>query len=334
MEATNLDTAVESLLAPAPQGAEDNLSEAVDALVEPDQDAEVEAVEDTDESYDEVEASDDLEEYDATEVDDEVDAVDEDDEEILYDVNVNGKQERRTLSQLKQGYAGQEYIQQKMRENADTAKQLETRVEQIQQYEAQLAQQQQQMLALQQQMQQGDFVPPTPPSDEMFQDDPVGYMQEKIEYDKAKEAYDARAAQLQQMQQQQQQREVQQNNAYIRQQMELLQQKIPEFADPQQAEKVRAELVQGGQDYYGVPAEVLGGLKEAVEIEILRDAIRYRKLQEGKAKTKAKVKKAPQMVKPGARKVQDGEAATRKKQRAQFSKSGKIEDALSYMIKD
>ena len=60
------------------------------------------------------------------------------------------KQERWTLSQLKQSAAGQGYIQQKMRENAEQSKQIETQ-------KAQLAQQQQAILKMYKQMQQGNY---------------------------------------------------------------------------------------------------------------------------------------------------------------------------------
>ena len=281
----------------------------------------------SDEEGDDIEASSD--EYDdATEIDDDVEAVDEavDIEEYAFDVVVNGKTEQRTLSELKQSYAGQSYIQQKMRENAETAKQL-------QQERAEMTQERATLIEMRQRMMNGEFNPPTPPSEEIFSNDPVGYMEAKMHYDKAKEAYDARQAEFQQQQQLQKQQEVQQNNAYLRQQMELLQQRIPEFADPQTADKMRKELVQGGQEYYGVPAEVLGGLKEAVEVEILRDAIRYRKMQEGKATAQAKVKKGKPMVRPGAKKVQDGNKAKRQKQMGKLRQTNNINDAIDLMYR-
>lgn len=126
-EATTLESAVDSLLAPqegaqAPQ--EENLQEAADAMVEPTQD-ESETVEEAVEEADAVEASDDSDEIeyedDATEYTEEVEAV-EDDSDSLFDVTIDGRTESWTLSQLKQSAAGQGYIQQKMRENADAAK--------------------------------------------------------------------------------------------------------------------------------------------------------------------------------------------------------------------
>ena len=132
--ATTLDEAVGSLLSPDVGGEptqEDNLREAADDMIEPTQDAESEVIEEAEEDADVIDASDDdgEAEYedDATEYTDEVEAV-EDDSDALFDITIDGRQERWTLSQLKQSAAGQGYIQQKMRENAEQAKQLEAAI--------------------------------------------------------------------------------------------------------------------------------------------------------------------------------------------------------------
>ena len=329
--ATTLESAVESLLAPEVGGEptqEDNLREAADAMVEPTQDVESETVEEVEEDADAVEASDDSEEVaqedDATEYTDEVEAV-EDDSETLYDITIDGKPERWTLSQLKQSAAGQGYIQQKMRENAEAAKQNET-------LQAQLAQQQQAVLNMYNQMQQGDFVAPVPPSKELFQNDPIGYMEEKIKYDEAVQQYDTKMQQLQQMQQQKTQQSEQQKKLHREEQMQLLQQRVPDFADPQKYEKAAQDMLKGGQEYYGVPQEALMQLTDAVEIEILYDAIRYRRLQANRKNVDQKAKKAKPMVKAGAKRVEDGQAATRRKQEAKAMKSGNIADMADLLI--
>ena len=331
MEATSLDSAVESLLSPEVGGEptqDDNLREAADAMVEPTQDAESEAVEEVDEYADVVEASDDDSEYaeedDATEYTDEAEAV-EDDSETLFDVTIDGKPERWTLSQLKQSAAGQGYIQQKMRENAETAKQIEAA-------KAQLAQQQEAFLNLQAQAQQGGLTPPTPPSKELLESDPIGYMQEKEAYEEAMQSYNQNLAQMQQMQTQQQQMTEQQKLAHRQEQIQLLQQRVPDFADPQKYEAAAKEMLRGGQEYYGVPQEALMQLTDAVEIEILYDAIRYRRMQANRKNVDAKAKKAKPMVKAGAKKVQDGKTATRRKAENNLRQKGSIDSALDLLI--
>jgi len=323
VEATTLDQAVDSLLAP-----QENSEETVEATEEPTQDVESDFEDDAaDEEV--IEASDDdgEAEYedDATEYTDEVEAVEDDSEETLYDITIDGKPERWTLSQLKQSAAGQGYIQQKMRENAEQSKQIEAA-------KAQLAQQQQAVLNMYNQMQQGDFTPPTPPSKELLESDPIGYMQEKEAYETAMGEYNVKVQQMQQLQAQQAQQSEQQKQLHRQEQMQLLHQRIPDFADPQKYEKAAQDMLKGGQEFYGVPQEALMSLTDAVEIEILYDAVRYRRLQANRKNVDQKAKKAKPMVKAGAKRVEDGQAATRRKQEKQAIARGDINAMASLLV--
>jgi len=322
VEATTIESAVDSLLAP-----QENSEETVEATEEPTQDVESDFEDDAaDEEV--IEASDDdgEAEYedDATEYTDEVEAV-EDDSETLYDITIDGKPERWTLSQLKQSAAGQGYIQQKMRENAEQSKQIEAA-------KAQLAQQLNVLNTLTQQAQNGELAPPTPPSKELLESDPIGYMQEKEAYETAMGEYNVKMQQVQQLQAQQAQVSEQQKMQHRQEQMQLLQQRVPDFADPQKYEKAAQDMLKGGQEYYGVPQEALMSLTDAVEIEILYDAVRYRRLQANRKNVDQKAKKAKPMVKAGAKRVEDGQAATRRKQQAKAMKSGNIADMADLLI--
>ena len=182
MESTSLDQAVESLLSPAPENTGgDNLSEAVDQITEPEDDGqgeEIEAVAESDDDAEEEASSEqDDEEYDLedVEVDDE-DPQEATEEDVLYSVKADGKIEQATLEQLKQSYAGQAAINKRFQEAAEARKQLE-------QQHAVLQQQREQVVRLHQSYQQGNLQAPVPPTKEMFQDDPISYMEQKLEYD-------------------------------------------------------------------------------------------------------------------------------------------------------
>ena len=323
MEATTIESAVDSLLAP-----QQNSEETPNTTEGPTQNAESEAVEEVvDEEV--IEASNDdgeaEQQDDATEYTEEVEAVEDDSEEVLYDVTIDGKAERWTLSQLKQSAAGQGYIQQKMRENGEQSKQIEAQ-------KTQLAQQQQAILNMYNQMQQGNFTPPAPPSKELLESDPIGYMQEKEAYETAMVEHNTKVQQMQQLQQQQAQQTEQQKLAHRQEQMQLLQQRVPDFADPQKYEKAAQSMIKGGQEFYGVPQEALMQLTDAVEIEILYDAVRYRRLQANRKNVDQKAKKAKPMVKAGAKRVEDGQAVTRSKAHKKLRRSGSIEDAIDLII--
>jgi len=326
VEATSLNNAVEAMLAPEP--TEENQSEAVETTEALTQDVESEAVKDVAESNDDVEASgDDIE--DAEYVED--DQIDDDDlvgaaeDTNLIPVKINGKEERWTLDQLKQSAAGQGYINQKMQENAALEKHYKEQAQA-------LAQQQQQVLAMYQQAQQGGLQAPTPPSKELFDQDPIGYMEAKLTYDEAKAAHDQQLYQLQGMHQQQAQQQQAARQAYLAEQAEVLKQYIPEIADPKKGEMLKTEIMDTGM-HYGFTPEEMAGVSDARYVRALNDARKYRQLVANKQKSQSKADGARPVVKAGAKKRPDGQAATRKKAHQRLQKTGSIDDALSLMLK-
>ena len=326
MEATSLDNAVEAMLAPEP--SQENQSEAVETTEAPTQDVESEAVEDVAESNDDVEASgDDIEDAEYVEDDqiDDDDLVEAAEDTNLIPVKINGKEERWTLDQLKQSAAGQGYINQKMQENAALEKQYKEQAQA-------LAQQQQQVLAMYQQAQQGGLQAPTPPSKELFDQDPIGYMEAKLTYDEAKAAHDQQLMQLQGMHQQQAQQQQAARQAYLAEQAEVLKQYIPEIADPEKGEKLKAGIMDTGI-HYGFTPEEMAGVSDARYVRALNDARKYRQLVANKQKSQSKADGVRPVVKAGAKKRPDGQAATRKKAQQRLQKTGSIDDALSLMLK-
>ena len=326
MEATSLDSAVEAMLAPEP--SEENQSEAVEAAETPTQDVESEAVEDVAKSDDDVEASgDDIEDAEYVEDDqiDDDDRVEAAEDTNLIPVKINGKEERWTLDQLKQSAAGQGYINQKMQENAALEKQYKEQAQA-------LAQQQQQVLAIYQQAQQGGLQAPTPPSKELFDQDPIGYMEAKLTYDEAKAAHDQQLYQLQGMHQQQAQQQQAARQAYLAEQAEVLKQYIPEIADPKKGEMLKTEIMDTGM-HYGFTPEEMAGVSDARYVRALNDARKYRQLVANKQKSQSKADGVRPVVKAGAKKRPDGQAATRKKAQQRLQKTGSIDDALSLMLK-
>ena len=319
MESTTLEQAAESLLetsdAPAAQG--DNLSEAVDEITEPTGE-EVEAVA---ESEDDVEASDD--DYDdLIDDEDQVEAGTQDTE--AHTVKVDGQFEQRTLEELKQAYAGQAAINKRFQEAAEARKQIE-------QQAAALQQQQQQFMQLYQQAQQIGVQEPTPPSRDLFESDPIGYMEEKLKYDEAKAGYDQQMYQIHQMREQQTQQQAQAQQSYLQEQAELLKQHIPEIADPEKGAQLKDDLMQVGMDY-GFSAEEMAGVSDARYVRALNDARKYRQLVAKRKQAQQKGQKARPVVRAGAKKTADSQAATRKKAQSRLQKTGSINDALGLIL--
>lgn len=314
------------------------IEEAVSLITEPTEAPEPEAVETAEVEDAEVieettEAEAPAQEFESDDDDVDLDDVEFDttpeveaaEETNLIPVKVNGKEEMWTLDQLKQSAAGQGYINQRMQEIAQVEKQYKAQAQQ-------LAQQQQQFLQLQQQAQQIGMTPPEAPSKELFDRDPIGYMEAKIQYDEAAAKYNQHVQQVQQLQQQQQAMSVQQRQQFLAQQAEILRQHLPEIADPEKGDKLKAELVQTGAHYGFTEAEIQG-VADARYVRALNDAMKWRRLQQ-KKKDAVKGEQPKPVVKAGAkRRAGDGDAAARKKQQQRLRKSGRIEDALSLMLK-
>jgi len=323
----SIETAVESILAPIEDEKVETTEEETQATEET---AEVEETAETEEV--ETEALE--EDYD-TDSDDDVAELDEDTDQVedaVQDapsnitVKVDGNEVEVTLDELKQGYSGQKYVQKGMQEAALQRKEAE------EVYSA-LVNERQQMAQLFQELQQGNIAQaPMPPSKELFESDPIGYMQEKMQFDEQKGAYDKQLAQLQQVSQQNTQAEKVAKQTYLKQEMQTLQQKIPDFADSNKASKIKERLVQAGQEYYGYTPQEIGQVMDHKAIMVLHDAMKYREIMSGKAKAVAKTKKAKPIMKAGAKKMSDSKTKVRKSQQAKLRKSGSVEDAMGLIL--
>jgi hypothetical protein len=294
-------------------------NEEVEELTAESDTEEVEASDETDEEVEEIEASAE----DEIDNDYEENAVQESDSDLIS-VKVNGQIKNVTLDELKQGYSGQEYVQQGMQENAQMKKEVEGV------YQA-LMNERQQVTQLLQQMQQGDIASkPTAPSKELFDNDPLGYMEAKMKYDDALSKYNEQMQKIQQVTDQQSQAEQRAKQEYLKQEMQQLQKVIPEFADAKKATQVKDKLIQSGQNYYGYTAEEIGLVADHRAIRVLHDAIKYREIMAGKDKAVKNTKK--KVVKAGAKKVSDGQSKVRQKQMAKLKQTGSIQDAVSLIM--
>jgi hypothetical protein len=322
MESTTLEQAAASLLStsePAAQG--DNLSEAVEEITEPTDDGPGEEIEAVAESDDDVEVSD-------VDIDDQIDDEDlvevEAEDTMLIPVKVDGKEEQWTLDQLKQSAAGQAAINKRFQEAAEARKQIE-------QQAAVLQQQQQQVMQLYQAAQNGGLQAPTPPSKELFESDPIGFMEEKLNYEEAKGQYDQQMHQLQNVQRQQMHAQQEAQQAYLQEQARELTQHIPDIADPEKGQAIKNALVETGVEY-GFTADEMQRVTDARYVRALNDARKYRELVKKRKSVTAKGEKARPVIKAGAKKTADGNAATRKKAKTRLQKTGSIDDALGLII--
>ena len=322
-ETPQFDGSIESAvgLLVEPEEAPEELEE-TSAELEEDSD-----LEETDDSEEEVAEFDDSEEEEVEEDDEGADDADSEEPQLIK-VKVNGVEEEVTLEDLKRGYSGQKYVQKGMQEAAAARKQAE------EVYSALLAERQQ-MANLYQQLQSGNFAqPPSPPSKELFDQDPIGYMEQKMNYDEAKAKYDNQMVQMQQVAAQQSEAQQRAVQAYLQQEMQALKAVMPEFGDAQKATKVRERLVRGGNEFYGYQPEEIGNVMDHRAIRVLNYALKYRELMAGKDKAAKKVSGAKPVVKPGSKKIGDGRQKVQQRRKAQLKQSGRIEDAIALLINE
>lgn len=311
---------------------------AVDLLVQPgetpettEEVAEVEeaqpvedATDDAEDTYEEVEETEesiaDSEEEDEYESE-EYEPVEEEPQETTYRVKVDGEEVEVTLDQLKQGYSGQQYVQKGMQEAAEQRKQAEAVYASLQQERQNL----QQLVA---QMQTGQITPPVEPDRAMFESDPIGYMEAKMDYEDKLGKW----SQVQQQFEAQAQAEAQARQAHAQREAQVLMEQMPELRDAKKAAQFRDEISKAATEIYGFPQEMLGNITSHRELLVLKDAMEYRKLMAKGEKVQDKAKKARPVIKPGAKKTTTNNDVARK-QRAKLKKSGSVEDALALMFK-
>ena len=267
------------------------------------------------------------EEQDSSEDDEAEDAADSQREQQSFTVKVDGTNTVVTLDELKQSYSGQKYIHQGMQETAEAKREAETI------YSA-LLQERQAIAQLYEQARNGD-VPTAPkqPSRELFETDPIGYMNAKLAYEDQVADYSREMQKLEMVTQQQSQAQRAAQQAYMRQELDSLKKAIPEMQDAKQMPVFREKLVKAGTDIYGYSAEEISEVMDHRAIRVLMDAAKYQDIVNGteKAAERARPKSRNRTLKAGSKK-QGAKSVAQKKQRNTLAKTGSVEDAIALLI--
>jgi myosin heavy subunit len=260
---------------------------------------------------------------DAPEAEDQTDVTPDDDEapadvqeQPRFKVRVDGEEREVTLEELQRGYAGQGYIQKQMQEVAAERKRAAEFVQTLQTEQAQV-------LQLAQQLQQtGILPPPVPPPAELAARDTNRYIRELASYNEQAARYQVQQSQIQAVRQRQAEIDELNRAHEVAQAAEQLKAAIPDFADPQKADAIKADLLKIGRDVYGYAEEDLLQVTDPRAVRVLHDAAQWRKLQAQKA---APNRPAIKNVQPAAKRPEPPQLAQAKiVERAK--KSGRDED--------
>jgi len=244
----------------------------------------------------------------------------------LHKVKVDGELKEVTYEELTRNYSGQAYIQKQMQEVAQLKKQY-------QQGNEALSNQRNELDTLYQNAQQTGLREPLPPSEEDFGTDPLGYLEQKMKYDKEKAAYDQQIQQFQNVQKQRVQDEENRLQEFTKDQARLLSERIPEIADPKKGEHIKRSLVEAGT-HYGFSEAELGNVRDHRYILAMYDAARYRNLVKKRGNATSPKKESITPVKAGAKKRPTAiKANDRKKAEQRFQKSGgSVESAIDLIL--
>jgi len=326
-----------------------SLEQAAEALVQPEQpeekvvketesESESEPTDELDEEQPETDFEDDGEEVDEESDDEEESDYDdsEDDEDNVEDdesedpatethtVKVDGQEKQVTLEELKRGYSGQQYVQKGMQQAAEARKQAED-------VYAALAQERSKLAQIIDQVQKGAISQPQPPSRELFDSDPIGYMEADLNYKEQMKVYENNVAIVRQQLEAQTEAEGAARETYMIQEAQRLVERNPNLADPKKMDVFLGEVDKAGK-LYGYSPEEISGITDGRAMEVLVDAMKWRKLNSsGKDIVREKSKKARAPIKPKAKKTQARGAAERAK-RDKLRRSGSLEDAMALIL--
>jgi hypothetical protein len=321
-----VDDFVDQMVSPELTGEEETVTEE-ETYEETTEEETAELDSEETEADDETEESDDEPESEEAEDESDTEEHDEDSEEStasLHTVTVDGEEVQVDLNELKRGYSGQQYVQKGMQVAAHARKQAEEVYTQLQQERQRIGQ----VLGM---IETGQLSnPPIEPDKAMFESDPIGYMQARISYDEQLAVYQQQMGTLRQYAEKQTAADQRANEAYMREQADQLKIREPDWADPAKAAQMREELVQGGEKHYGYSPQEVAAVSDHRAIRVLRDAIRWRALQENAPKAKRRVTKG--VAKKTRRKKPTTQQVQRRKQRDRLKQSGSIDDALGLIM--
>ena len=329
-ESMTLDQAVEAMVQPEEQ-AEMELETSEDLSSEEEVDSEEEQPEtdslDDEEADDEDDEALDDSDDDSDVEDNDDDDVDDDDSEAtdekLYTVKVDGAEQKVTLEELKKGYSGQKYVQQGMQKAAESRKEAEAV------YTA-LMQERQNLANIVNQVAQGALTPPAEPDRSIFDSDPIGYIEAKMDYDERLKTYTAQMQQVQEQLYRQSAAESEAQQRYVQGEARTLVEKMPELSDPKKVEAFQKRIKRASEQF-GYSPEEIAAINSHRDMMVLDAAAKYLALQDGKEIVREKSKKARAPIKPGAKKVASKKQAVQK-QYDKLRRSGSLDDAMALIL--
>ena len=233
-----------------------------------------------------------------------------------FNIKVNGQEVPVTLDELKAGYSRQSDYTQKTMQIAEERKALEADRQNLQalinDYQNAL---QSPMPAME---------PPVRPDAKLWDEDPIEAMRQTELYRQKMEDFQAESAKHQHLQQQAMVEKQKQMQEALKQQQNVLLERIPTWQNEETATKEKAEIRRFGLSM-GFTENELAQIYDSRAVQVLRDAMRYNQLQT----KRGKVKQAPQgkSLAPGTPTPGEPQQLRKGKAMKRLAQTGHIKDA-------
>ena len=252
-------------------------------------------------------------------------------EETLYDVTVNGINQKVNLNELMKGYSRESDYTKKTMDLSNQRKEVESMQENLKkEFDAVKSSRDQyatQLDILTNNLQQEEKVN----WDQLYQEDPAEYVRKKAESDKRKEALDNARQEQKRIQQEQQAEQEKVYNEYIANERKILSEKLPQYADKNKSAEFTRRLTNFAKES-GYSDQEIAMMVDHRAVLLLADAYRYNQLKKTKLADK-KVNKTSKVVTSNASNIREDSEVNQNidKRMSRLKKSGHLRDAQSVL---
>ncbi|AZO45889.1 hypothetical protein EJ076_34805 [Mesorhizobium sp. M7D.F.Ca.US.005.01.1.1] len=232
-----------------------------------------------------------------------------------------------TVEELIKGNLRDRDYRQKTMATAELERSYKAKASEIQQFEQQLAGDRDFMVQLMQ------SIMPQKPDYSMVSVDPIGYAEQKAQYEARKEQLDYLVGSQQQLSQRRQQEQAETVKEIRAREWQATLDHLPELKDATRLNSFVGEIQKVAADYGYSPQEIQNVGLDHRQVRVLADAIKWRNLQASKSKVAAKVEGRPPVQRGGTRPTP--EATRSRDTRAAMDRlksSGSIRDGVAALL--
>jgi hypothetical protein len=282
------------------------------------------------EEDDAVELSESEDEYDDEEYEVDVAEVQEvADETEYYTVKVDGEEKDVTADELVKSYQLEQAAQKRMQEASEVRKNSEAEMQAMMQQREQYAQA---LNELQANLKSATDKPQEY-WDKLYTDDPIEYMRQRESARDQKDAAEQVALTQQKLEAERQKELSAQNQARLQQEQEKLLQALPEWKDPEVADREKQAIITYSQRNLGFSEAEISNMTDSRGVIAIRKAYLYDQLMENKPAAQKKVKKAPKVTRSGKPQTKSQANANRgKKALERLNKTGSKDAAVDLLL--